>query len=107
MQQFSSEDLKARRARGESKTDLGRLRALSEEQLERDIAADPEFRDIPPNWHEAAEAVMPEPKRLLSLRIDADVVDYFRSLGPGYQTRINAVLRSFVQQQQHDKRAGR
>jgi uncharacterized protein (DUF4415 family) len=42
---------------------------------------------------------MPATKRLLSLRLDTDVVDWFREQGPGYQTRINAVLRSFVTQQ--------
>ena len=38
------------------------------------------------------------PKKLLSLRLDNDVVDWFKQQGPGYQTRINAVLRAFVQQ---------
>ena len=38
---------------------------------------------------------MPVPKKLLSLRLDADVVEWFRQQGPGYQTRINAVLRTF------------
>ena len=41
---------------------------------------------------------MPTPKKLLSLRIDNDVLDWFKQQGPGYQTRINAVLRAFVQQ---------
>ncbi len=35
------------------------------------------------------------PKESVSLRIDADVLDWFRSTGSGYQTRINAVLRAF------------
>jgi len=35
------------------------------------------------------------PKASISLRLDADVLEWFRSLGPGYQTRINAVLRAF------------
>jgi uncharacterized protein (DUF4415 family) len=99
MTSFSSDDLKARRARGESGSDLARVRAKSEAELERDIADDPDFRDIPADWHEAARVVMPAAKRLLSLRLDADVVDWFRERGPGYQTRINAVLRAFVTQQ--------
>jgi uncharacterized protein (DUF4415 family) len=36
------------------------------------------------------------PKTLLSLRIDADVVEWFRSQGPGYQSRMNALLRAFM-----------
>ncbi len=35
------------------------------------------------------------PKTSIALRVDADVLDWFRSQGPGYQTRINAVLRAF------------
>src|SRR6267154_3780879 len=37
------------------------------------------------------------PKRLVSLRIDADVLDWFKSKGAGYQTRINSVLRAFTE----------
>ena len=35
------------------------------------------------------------PKASISLRLDADVVHWFKSQGPGYQTRMNAVLRAF------------
>lgn len=37
------------------------------------------------------------PKRLTSLRLDADVVESFRATGPGWQSRINAVLREWVE----------
>ncbi len=96
---YSAADLEARRAKGESKSDLARAHAKTEAELEQDIANDPDFQDVPEDWHAAAEAIMPATKRLLSLRLDTDVVDWFREQGPGYQTRINAVLRSFVTQQ--------
>ena len=35
------------------------------------------------------------PKELVSLRIDADVLNWFKASGAGYQTRINAVLRAY------------
>jgi uncharacterized protein (DUF4415 family) len=35
------------------------------------------------------------PKTTISLRVDADVLEWFKSAGPGYQTRINAVLRAY------------
>ena len=35
------------------------------------------------------------PKELISLRVDQDVIEWFKAQGPGYQTRINAVLRAF------------
>jgi len=36
-----------------------------------------------------------EPKTSISLRVDRDVLDWFKAQGPGYQTRINSVLRAF------------
>jgi uncharacterized protein (DUF4415 family) len=41
----------------------------------------------------------PQPKQAISLRIDQDILDWFRDRGPGYQTRMNAVLRAFVDSQ--------
>lgn len=69
IKRYSAADLARRRARGESRTDLARVRAKTAAELERDIANDPDFRDIPRDWAATAEAVMPSPKRLLSLRI--------------------------------------
>ncbi len=45
----------------------------------------------------------PQAKQAISLRIDQDVLEWFRDGGPGYQTRMNAVLRAFVDAQ-HGKR---
>ena len=36
-------------------------------------------------------------KSLLSLRVDSDVLSWFRSQGPGYQSRMNALLRAYMQ----------
>ena len=104
IRRYSKEGLEARRREHATKTDLAAVRAKSEAELEQDIAGDPDFRDVPPDWKLAAEAVMPTPKRLLSLRLDAEVIDWFRQQGPGYQTRMNAVLRAFVDHA--TKRAG-
>ena len=95
---YTPAELDALRA-ARAPTDMSRARARTEAELERDIAGDPDWRDIPRTWHEAAVAVMPVPKKLLSLRLDTDVIDWFRQQGPGDQTRINAVLRTFVAQQ--------
>jgi uncharacterized protein (DUF4415 family) len=42
----------------------------------------------------------PQSKQAISLRIDQDILAWFRDQGPGYQTRMNAVLRAFVDAQQ-------
>jgi uncharacterized protein (DUF4415 family) len=98
IRKFSAAELKKLRERGKSRTDLARVRAKTEEELERDIASDPDWKDGPRDWYKHAEALMPTAKKLLSLRLDADIVAWFKERGPGYQTRMNAVLRAFIQQ---------
>jgi uncharacterized protein (DUF4415 family) len=59
-----------------------------------------DYSDIPATtttfWQQA-QVVMPSAKTHLSLRLDEDIVEWFKRQGTGYQTRINAVLRSYVQ----------
>jgi len=86
-------------SRGESKTDWARVEAMTEAELEASIADDPDWKDIPRDWHEGAELVIPGAKKLLSLRVDPDVLAWFRATGPGYQTRMNAALRAYVRAQ--------
>jgi len=47
-------------------------------------------------WFKSARVVMPKPKQAVSLRLDREVMDWFKLQGKGYQTRINAVLRAYV-----------
>ena len=47
------------------------------------------------DW-ENATVTMPKPKQAISLRVDPDVLEFFKSQGKGYQTRMNAVLRSYM-----------
>jgi uncharacterized protein (DUF4415 family) len=87
---MSAKSTKTKSHRG--KTDWERLRQISD----RDI----DYSDIPETdgkfWTNAV-VLMPQPKTHLSVRLDEDVVDWFKRQGPGYQTRMNAVLRSYVQ----------
>jgi len=96
MRRYSAGEIRARRSRGESRSDFDRVRRKSEAELERDIAADPDFAGIHKNWYKDAQAIVPARKKLLSLRIDSDILEWFKRQGPGYQTRINGVLRAFV-----------
>lgn len=57
-------------------------------------------------WWQRAEVVFPGTKQLVSLRLDSDVLKWFRRLGRGYQTRINAVLRSYVAAQRDRPESG-
>lgn len=88
--------------RREGRTDWARIDAMTEEEIEANALSDP---DNPP-WTEeelaAAELMMPGDlqKTPISIRLDPEVIEYFKAQGPGYQTRINAVLRAFVRTQQ-------
>jgi uncharacterized protein (DUF4415 family) len=56
----------------------------------------PEFAGLPSDFWDSAEIVDPVRKQAISLRIDEDVLDWFRQSGPRYQSRMNAVLRSYM-----------
>jgi uncharacterized protein (DUF4415 family) len=68
---------------------------MTEAELEQAIASDPDWADIAENWYGQAEAVMPQPKVPVSIRLDADVIGYFRGTGRGWQTRVNSILRAY------------
>jgi uncharacterized protein (DUF4415 family) len=48
--------------------------------------------------------VIPKPKKSISIRVDEEVIDFFRATGKGYQTRINAVLKHYVSEQKRLKK---
>lgn len=58
--------------------------------------------DIPPlgdEFFRHAKLRMPTPKASITIRVDRDVIDWFKSQGTGYQTRINAILRMYMEAQ--------
>ncbi len=68
-------------------------RKLGSDRRKIDTSDIPELGD---DFFREAKVRMPEPKQLISLRIDRDVLDWFKRQGKGYQTRINAILRAYV-----------
>jgi uncharacterized protein (DUF4415 family) len=68
-----------------------RLAGLREEAID--------YSDIPPlddEFFRTAKLLMPRPKKPVALRLDADVLDWLKSQGPGYQSRVNAILRAYM-----------
>jgi uncharacterized protein (DUF4415 family) len=55
--------------------------------------------DMPEGFWDTATVQEPEPKTAISLRVDPDVLAFFKAQGRGYQTRMHAVLRSYVDAQ--------
>jgi uncharacterized protein (DUF4415 family) len=82
----------ARRVKG--KRDFAQRDALGDDDIARAVAADPEAAPLDTDWTRA-RLVLPPGKELVTLRLDRDVLDWFRNAGKGYQTRINAVLRAY------------
>ena len=87
---------KSRETTPKIKSDLDRLRRTTDEEINAQIKEDPDFSDDW-NWGEAV-LVMPPKKKPISIRLDEDVLDFFKTEGGQYQRRINAVLRSYMEQ---------
>jgi uncharacterized protein (DUF4415 family) len=73
------------------------FREMSDDEVERRAAADPDAGAIPPGFWDKAELRMPLAKQQITLRLDPDVIGWFKRTGKGYQSRMGAVLRSYVE----------
>ena len=83
--------VKANNTKRRSKTDWKRIDALRDEDID--------FSEIPelgPDFF-ARAIIWPGPKKQITLRIDPDVLTFFRKQGRGYQTVINAILRKYME----------
>jgi uncharacterized protein (DUF4415 family) len=92
-----------RLVRRKSESDWARVDALTDEQIEEAVRNDPDAVPLDFNWDDAV-LVIPPKKKAISIRVDEDVLDYFKTEGAGYQRRMNAVLRSYMQQKKSKKR---
>jgi uncharacterized protein (DUF4415 family) len=95
---YTAEEISEKLARGEDKTDWAKVDAMTEEELEAAIAADPDSAVSPESWDNVIIGLPDfiKPKKHVNLRIDSDVWRWFKEQGKGYQTRMNAVLRSYM-----------
>ena len=74
-----------------------RLIEMSDAEAERRAAADPDAGVIPPGFWDNAKVLEPENKQQITLRLDPEVIRFFKQTGKGYQSRMGAVLRSYVE----------
>ncbi|MGH7182968.1 MAG: BrnA antitoxin family protein [Nitrospiraceae bacterium] len=75
-----------------SRTNWARINALKNKDLD--------FSDIPKQgkaFFKRAILRLPEPKTAVTIRLDRQVLNWFKAKGPGYQTRINALLRAYME----------
>jgi uncharacterized protein (DUF4415 family) len=89
----------------DDRTDWKRVDALGEAELAKAIQDDPEAFEPGVDWIRKAAVPHPaEAKERITMRLDADMLAWFRQQGRGYQTRINAVLRAYVEAHQPSRR---
>ncbi len=79
-------------------TDWERLRTRSDKTIRRALTSDPDVRPTDEDFWRTAKVVLPQPKKTVTIRLDADLLGWFRKQ-KGYQTRINAVLRTYMEAQ--------
>jgi len=93
IRRYRAVELKAKRA--ESRTDLGKVDAMSDEELERVIAEDEDERSLRPDWTRA-KLILPRAKQSVHLRLEQDIIDFFKRRGRGHISRMQAVLKAYV-----------
>ncbi len=97
----TADEIEAMRARNESRSDWRAAEAMPQAKVER--LADEDEGPLADGWETTVEIGVPEPRQSIHIRIDASVLRWFKSHGPGYQTRMNAVLRAFVHAREREK----
>jgi uncharacterized protein (DUF4415 family) len=75
--------------------DWNRINRLTEEEIEEWSRTDPDHPGTDAEFWKGVPAKTPE-KQAISIKLDKDLLDFFKAQGRGYQTRINAVLRHYM-----------
>jgi uncharacterized protein (DUF4415 family) len=96
---YTAKEIKAKIGRGEDRTNWRKANAMTGKRLEASIRADVDDVRTEPDWTKAIMGI-PAPKDHINIRIDHDVLEWFRANGRGYQTLMNNVLRAFVRSRQ-------
>ena len=97
---YTAEELAELVRREGTSSDWDKAARMTKAEVEARVASDPDEADMVMDWDNTTVET-PQPKAVLNMRIDKDVLEYFRKKGKGYQTLINAVLRSYVKQKEH------
>ncbi|HEX9883744.1 MAG TPA: BrnA antitoxin family protein [Desulfobaccales bacterium] len=93
--------MKEKNLQKSSRSDWARVDALKDEDID--------FSDIPElgeAFFRNADIRLPERKVPVCIRLDREVVDWFKARGKKYQSRINAVLKAFIERQKKETRQG-
>jgi len=92
----------------DSGTNWERLGKKTDAEIDAEIASNPDTIDTDTIFWENARLILPlsKGKQQVTVRYDADIIDFFKSMGKGYQSRMNSILRSYMlaelEHQRHD-----
>ncbi|MHB8068082.1 MAG: BrnA antitoxin family protein [Desulfobaccales bacterium] len=75
---------------------MSKVDATTDADLERLVAADEDERGLVPDWTRA-ELVLPQAKQSVHLRLEQEIISYFKSQGKGHISRMQAVLKAYVE----------
>lgn len=103
---YSADEIRRMVQNGETRTDVKRLDEITDAEIEAQMRDDPDWADVKDIDWSKARIVYPIPKHAVSIRLDKDVIDFFKATGKGYQTRINQVLRHYMDEITKGKKAG-
>lgn len=84
--------MNAKLSKKQSKTNWNKVKAQSDSDIDTS-----DIPELDPDFFKSADLRMPAKKASITVRLDSDVLDWFRGQGKGYQTRINAVLRTYME----------
>lgn len=93
-EQIVTKDSKSKR---KVKTDWAKLSEMSEEEAYQNAKEDPDAQPTDAAFWENANVTFPQSKTPISLRLDTDLLNWLKSQGKGYQSRINQILRSYME----------
>ena len=97
-----SDDTSGTISKTKPKTDWRRLRSMTDDEIRAAIIDDPDAWPTDEAFWREARVVMPRRKETVTMRLDADLLHWFRS-ERGYQTRINAILRAYMNAHTDDR----
>ena len=97
-----SDDTSGTISKPEPKTDWRHLRSMTDAEIHAGIIDDPDATPTDEAFWKDARVVMPRRKETITMRLDADLLEWFRS-ERGYQTRINAILRAYMKAHAGDR----
>ena len=93
-----NDDTTGTTSKTDPKTDWGRLRSMTDGEIHAAIIEDPDAKATDEGFCKDPRVVMPRRKETVTMRLDADLLEWFRR-ERGYQTRINAILRAYMNAQ--------